>query len=147
MSSTCPHNMVNFGPLAAKIDPVVWGTPPNLTGFASWQHYCTASGSGRQPNFVALNRGHHLCSAGWPSCWALAHILAFYQQHCMQRKKPVFNLLRGRFWVLSPRRRDTLHRWGVKYGMEETGPLHAKFHPHRCNDKGVGPHIWSKCGI
>jgi len=26
-SSTCPHNMVNFGPLAAEIDPVVWGTP------------------------------------------------------------------------------------------------------------------------
>jgi len=23
MSSTCPHNMVNFGPLAAEIDPVV----------------------------------------------------------------------------------------------------------------------------
>ena len=31
---------------------------------------------------------------------------------------------------------------GVKFGMEEgtVGPLlHAKFHPHRCNDKGVGP--------
>ena len=32
---------------------------------------------------------------------------------------------------------------GVKFGMEEgTDPrplLHAKFHPHRCNDKGVGP--------
>ena len=31
---------------------------------------------------------------------------------------------------------------GVKFGMEEGtyGPLlHAKFHPHRCNDKGVGP--------
>jgi len=23
MSSTCPHNMMNFGPLAAEIDPVV----------------------------------------------------------------------------------------------------------------------------
>ena len=37
---------------------------------------------------------------------------------------------------------------GVKFGMEEWteveeetfGPLlHVKFHPHRCNDKGVGP--------
>ena len=30
---------------------------------------------------------------------------------------------------------------GVKFGTEEgtEGPLpHAKFHPHRCNDKGVG---------
>jgi len=33
MSSTCPRNMVNFGPLASKIDPVVWGTPPNCIGF------------------------------------------------------------------------------------------------------------------
>jgi len=44
-------------------------------GFASWQRYCTASSSERQPNFAALNRGRHLCSAGRPSCWALAHIL------------------------------------------------------------------------
>ena len=41
----------------------------------SWQRYCTASSSGRQPNFAALNRGRHLCSAGRPSGWALAHIL------------------------------------------------------------------------
>jgi len=33
------------------------------------------SGSGRQPNFAALNRGRHLYSAGRPSRWALAHIL------------------------------------------------------------------------
>jgi len=25
--------MVNFGPLAADIDPVVWGTPANFNGF------------------------------------------------------------------------------------------------------------------
>jgi len=25
--------MVNFGPLGAEIDPVVWGTPANFTGF------------------------------------------------------------------------------------------------------------------
>jgi len=34
------------------------------------RHY----GSGRQPNFAALNRGRHLYSAGRPSRWALAHI-------------------------------------------------------------------------
>jgi len=33
------------------------------------------SSSGRQPNLAALNRGRHLCSAGRPSRWALAHIL------------------------------------------------------------------------
>jgi len=30
MSSTCPHNMVNFGLLAAEIGLPVWGTPPNF---------------------------------------------------------------------------------------------------------------------
>ena len=42
-------------------------------------HLCSItarqSSSGRQSNFVALNRGRHLYSAGWPSRWALAHIL------------------------------------------------------------------------
>jgi len=33
MSSTYPHNMANFGALAAEIDPVVWGTPANFNGF------------------------------------------------------------------------------------------------------------------
>jgi len=36
------------------------------------------SSSGPQPNFAALNRGRHLCSAGRPSRWALAHILVFF---------------------------------------------------------------------
>ena len=56
ISSRCPHNMANFVPLAPEIGPVVWGTA-------------------LQPNFAALNRGRHLYLAGWPSCWALAHIL------------------------------------------------------------------------
>jgi len=33
MSSTCPHNMVNFGLTAAEIGLPVWGTPANLNGF------------------------------------------------------------------------------------------------------------------
>jgi len=33
------------------------------------------SSSGRQPNLAAFNRGCHLCLAGRPSGWALAHIL------------------------------------------------------------------------
>ena len=30
---TCPHNMANFGPLAAEISLPVWGTPPNFNMF------------------------------------------------------------------------------------------------------------------
>ena len=59
MSSTCLHNMVNFGPLAVEILSFVWTPLQISTGFASWQRYCTTSSSGRQPNFAALNRGRH----------------------------------------------------------------------------------------
>jgi len=33
ISSICPHNMLNFGPLTAEICWRVWGTPANLNGF------------------------------------------------------------------------------------------------------------------
>jgi len=33
ISSTCLHNMVNFGPLTAEIFSGVWGTPTNFNGF------------------------------------------------------------------------------------------------------------------
>jgi len=32
--TTCPDNMVNFGPLAAQIGLLVWGTPANLNGLS-----------------------------------------------------------------------------------------------------------------
>jgi len=32
-SSTCRHNMANFGPLTAEIGLPVWGTPANFNGF------------------------------------------------------------------------------------------------------------------
>jgi len=65
--------MVNFGPLAAEIGLVVWGTPANFkpVGSVTARH----SGSGHQPNVAALNRGRHLYLAEWPSRWALARIL------------------------------------------------------------------------
>jgi len=36
------------------------------------------SSGGCQPNFAALNRGRHLCLAGRPSRWALAHIVVLF---------------------------------------------------------------------
>jgi len=33
MSSTCLHNIANFGPLTAEIGSRVWGTPANFNGF------------------------------------------------------------------------------------------------------------------
>jgi len=42
ISSTCPHNMVNFCPLTAAILSGFWGTPANFNGFVCWQHYWAA---------------------------------------------------------------------------------------------------------
>jgi len=66
--------MVNFGPLAAEILSLVWGTPGNFNGFrvlAALLHGTLVVGVSQT---AALNRGRHLYSAGRPSRWALAHI-------------------------------------------------------------------------
>ena len=76
ISSTCFHNMVKFGPPAAEIISLVWGTPANFNGFrvlAALLHG-TLVGLVGVSQTAALNRGRHLYSAGRPSRWALAHI-------------------------------------------------------------------------
>jgi len=75
ISSTCPHNMVNFGPLTAEISSGVSGHPgkfqqvSHLGSVTAWH-----SSSRHQPNLAALNRGRHQYSAERTSRWALAHI-------------------------------------------------------------------------
>jgi len=74
ISSTCPHNMVNFGLLATEIVSLVWGTPANFNGFrvlAALLHGTLVVGVSQTASF---NRGRHLYSTGRPSGWALAHI-------------------------------------------------------------------------
>jgi len=78
ISSTCSHNMVNFGSLAAEIVSLVWGTPGNFNGFrvfAALLHGILVVGVSQT---AALNRGRHLHSEGRPSRWALAHISSFF---------------------------------------------------------------------
>jgi len=83
MSSRCPHNMVNFGPLAAEIDPVVWGTPANFNRF----RILGVLLHGSQVVGVSQTLRHwierHLCLAGRPLHWALAHILIMYILSCL----------------------------------------------------------------
>jgi len=72
-SSTCPHNMVNFGLLSAEICWRVWGTPANFNRFrilAALLHGTLVVGVSQT---AALNRRRHLYLAGRPSRWALAH--------------------------------------------------------------------------
>ena len=80
------YNKVNFGPLAAEIFSLVWGTPPNFNGFgvlAALLHGIVVVGVSQLCGVVQgmellnFRRGRHLYSVGWPSCWASAHILVF----------------------------------------------------------------------
>ena len=73
ISSTCPHNMVNFGPLAAEIFSLVWGTPGNFNGFcvlAALLHGTLVVGVSQT---AALTRGRHYIRHGghhvghWPT--------------------------------------------------------------------------------
>ena len=94
VSSTCSHNMANlFGPLAAEICWRVWGTPANFKG-VSRHGSVTArhSSSGRQPNFVALNKGkgatyirqgcHHV--GHWPTFLVLISLSCmYYALYCL----------------------------------------------------------------
>jgi len=53
ISSRCPHNMANFGPLTAEIGSVVWGTPANFNGFRVLPFVSAATSLiGGQPNFA-----------------------------------------------------------------------------------------------
>jgi len=65
---------VNFGPLAAEIVSLVWGTHANFNGFrvlAALLHGTLVVGVSQT---AALNGGRHLYSAERPSRWALTHI-------------------------------------------------------------------------
>jgi len=75
ISSICPHNMLNFGLLAAEIISSVWGTPENFNGFrvlAVLLHGTPVLGVSH--TLRRWTEGATLYSAGRPSRWALAHI-------------------------------------------------------------------------
>jgi len=82
ISSTSPHNMLNFGLIAAEVDPVVWGTPANFNGFRILAALLHGTPVLDINQTAALNRERHLCSAGRPSRWALAHILVVVMYWC-----------------------------------------------------------------
>jgi len=69
-----PYMSPQYGPLAAEILSLVWGTPGNFNGFrvlAALLHGTLVVGVSQT---AALNRGRHLYSARRPSHWALVHI-------------------------------------------------------------------------
>jgi len=87
------YSMLNFGPLLAEVGSLVWGTPANFNGFPRPGSVTARHSSGRQPNFAAWNRWRHLYSAGWPSRWALAHILvlSFSSRNLSRRRLNIYH--------------------------------------------------------
>jgi len=77
ISSRCPHNMVNFGLLAAEIVSLGWGTPANFNGLRVLAALLYGTLVVGVSQTAAFNRGRHLYSTGRPSGWALAHISSF----------------------------------------------------------------------
>jgi len=88
--------------------------PVSRLGSVTGRH----SSSGRQPNFVALNRGRHLYSAGRPSRWALAHILVASCTSCVMWNS---NALSKWYWLVSS---DVICCWGLHRCVEWFG-LHV----------------------
>ena len=61
--------MVNFGPLAAEIVSLVWGTPVNFNGFRVLAALLYGTLVVGVSQTAAFNRGRHLYSTGRPSGW------------------------------------------------------------------------------
>jgi len=66
--------------------------------------------------------------------------LVCYQQHCVQRKVPVFKLLRGQFWSFLPHMGYTLHLW--QWSLAWKSGQNDQISPYRCKDKGTEQNIF-----
>jgi len=98
ISSTCPHNMANFGPLAAEIGSGVWSTPEKFQRVSDLVFVTAATSlTGGQPNFadVWLSPGlvHYIYIFGgscpwWNFAWckidfmSKSCVLLYCQRYC-----------------------------------------------------------------
>jgi len=72
--------MVIFGPLAAEIVSLVWGTPGNFNGFRVLAALLQHSSSGSQPNCGVEQRALPIFGR---ARWALAHISSYILSYCI----------------------------------------------------------------
>ena len=78
ISSTCPHNMVNFGLLMAEIGLAVWSTPANFNGF------CVLASLLQRRRSTEANQTLH---GVWPSP-ELVHYIYIFGGSCPVRIFP-----------------------------------------------------------
>ena len=94
-SSTCPHNMVNFSPLAAQIDPVVRGTSANFNGFrilAALLHGTPVLGGVEQRAPPIFGRAAITLGIGPHCSWLCFHCACpeMSLRHCYSVMLPIF---------------------------------------------------------
>ena len=70
--------MVNVGPLTAEIGSGFWGTSANVTGFASWFHYCTDVAERRSTKLCTMFGGL-LGGTLYIHFWGLLPLMEFCQ--------------------------------------------------------------------
>ena len=154
--TTCPYNMVNFGPLAAENVSLVWGTPANFNGFCVLAALLYGTLLVGVSQTAALNRGCHLYSAGRPSRWTLAHSSSFYWAPCVKLKPKDLESCLSRICLFYS---ITLQCWtwkhlidiGKKILLEISGnflpeifsgnfppEIYGNFRTHSCNFMHVG---------
>jgi len=109
-SSTCRHNMADFGPLTAEIGSGVWGTPANSNGFrvlpSLLQRRRSAEANQTFTMFGRLLRWYTIYIFGG-SCpltefaWCKIHftsmscVLLYWQRHCTALQQPASAKLCG----------------------------------------------------
>ena len=91
ISSTCPHNMANFGPPVAEIGSRVFGTPAISTGFTSCL-CCCSDAAHRRPTKLCTMFGpsprllHYIYIFGgsYPliHCSSKSCVLLYWQHYC-----------------------------------------------------------------
>jgi len=93
VSPTCPHNMVNFGLLAADICWHVWGTPANFNGFhilAALMH---------DTLIVGVSQTLWCWTEGASYIWQDGHHVGHWPTFLVENK--LFVLVRGTAWNVS----------------------------------------------
>jgi len=141
ISSTCPRNMTNPGPLAAEIGSGVWGTQQFLTRFSSWLRYCSD---------VAHRRPTELCTMfgrllGWYTIYTLSGALASWRNFVPVQNSLYVPVLR------SPILPALLHgtsaagvsqtlRHGTRNGIAELSQRAPPMFGWAAITLGIGPH-------
>jgi len=136
LSSRCPHNMANFGLLAAEIGSLVSGTPANLNGFR-----VLASLLQRRRSSETNRNLHDVCPSPAPvhyiHCRGLLPLTEFYHVQNSLYAQVLTALLHG---TPSTGVSQTLRR-GTRNGITELSQRAPPIFGRAAITLGIGPRL------